>query len=217
MSRGFLYKEMPRWREVEDLGALQIQHCGDVAREYLREMLESRCCIPMGPRGGEEFVTAHSILVGLNPFESIRVFQVGHLNHVGLFKCLSTSCISPVLTRLLRRGVLIGLPPSMFRCTSKGLLSWRASTKRCPAWPRVSCGRSWRQRNLNCKQPRQLDRRPLQQPLMSPFMTPRLSFHPSFQCCQICRTDASPTQTPRSHGWPTNITARYLFKRTLYI
>ena len=44
MSRGFLYKEMPRWREVEGLGALQIQHCADVAREYLGEMLESRCC-----------------------------------------------------------------------------------------------------------------------------------------------------------------------------
>ena len=42
MSRGFLYKEMPRWREVEGLGALQIKHCGDVAREYLGEMLESR-------------------------------------------------------------------------------------------------------------------------------------------------------------------------------
>ena len=52
MSRGFLYKKMPRWREVEGLGALQIQHCADVAREYLGEMLESRCCIPMGPRGG---------------------------------------------------------------------------------------------------------------------------------------------------------------------
>ena len=38
MSRGFLYKEMPRWREVEGLGALQIQHCADVAREYLGEM-----------------------------------------------------------------------------------------------------------------------------------------------------------------------------------
>ena len=53
MSRGFLYKEMPRWRGVEGLGALQIQHSADVAREYLGEMLESRCCIPMGPRGGE--------------------------------------------------------------------------------------------------------------------------------------------------------------------
>ena len=52
MSRGLLYKEMPRWREVEGLGALQIQHCADVAREYLAEMFESRCCIPMGPRGG---------------------------------------------------------------------------------------------------------------------------------------------------------------------
>ena len=53
MSRGFLYKEMPHWREVEGLGAVQIQHCADVAREYLGEMLESRCCIPMGPRGVE--------------------------------------------------------------------------------------------------------------------------------------------------------------------
>ena len=53
MSRAFLYKEMPRWREVEGLGALQIQRCADVAREYLGEMLESRCSIPMGPRGGE--------------------------------------------------------------------------------------------------------------------------------------------------------------------
>ena len=52
MSRGFLYKEMPRWREVEGLGALQIQHCPDIAREYLGELLESQCCIPMGPRGG---------------------------------------------------------------------------------------------------------------------------------------------------------------------
>ena len=52
MSRGFLYKEMPRWREVEGLGARQMQHCADVAREYLGEMLESRCCIPMGPGGG---------------------------------------------------------------------------------------------------------------------------------------------------------------------
>ena len=52
MSPGFLYKEMPRWDEVEGLGALQIQHCADLAREYLGEMLESRCCIPMGPRGG---------------------------------------------------------------------------------------------------------------------------------------------------------------------
>ena len=52
MSRGFLYKEMPRWREVEGLGALQIQHCADVAREYLGEMLESWCCIRMGPQGG---------------------------------------------------------------------------------------------------------------------------------------------------------------------
>ena len=52
MSRGFLYKEMPRWREVEGLGALQIQHCADVAREYLGEMLESRWCIPIGPRWG---------------------------------------------------------------------------------------------------------------------------------------------------------------------
>ena len=46
MSRGFLYKEMPRWREVEGLGALQIQHCADVARQYFGEMLESRCCMP---------------------------------------------------------------------------------------------------------------------------------------------------------------------------
>ena len=53
MSPGFLYKEMPRWREVVGLGALQIQHCADVAREYLGEMLESRCCFPMGPQGGE--------------------------------------------------------------------------------------------------------------------------------------------------------------------
>ena len=53
MSRGFLYKEFPRWREVEGLGALQIQHWADVAREYLGEILEIRCCIPMGPRGGE--------------------------------------------------------------------------------------------------------------------------------------------------------------------
>ena len=53
MSRGFLYKEVPRWREVEGLGSLQIQYCADVAGEYLGEMLESRCCIPMGPRGGE--------------------------------------------------------------------------------------------------------------------------------------------------------------------
>ena len=52
MSRGFLYKEMPRWREVEGLGALQIQHCADVAREYSGDLLESRCCIPMGPWGG---------------------------------------------------------------------------------------------------------------------------------------------------------------------
>ena len=35
ISRGLLYKEMPRWREVEGLGALQIQHYVDVAREYL--------------------------------------------------------------------------------------------------------------------------------------------------------------------------------------
>ena len=52
MSRGFLYKEMQRWGEVEGLGALQIQHCVDVAREYLGERMASRCCIPMGPRGG---------------------------------------------------------------------------------------------------------------------------------------------------------------------
>ena len=89
MSGGSLYKKMPRWREVEGLGALQIQHCADIAREYLGEMLESRCCIPMGPPGGKWFVTAQTILVGLNPFESIRGLQVGHLNHVGLFKCHS--------------------------------------------------------------------------------------------------------------------------------
>ena len=89
MSRGFLDKEMPRWREVGGLGALQIQHCADVAREYLGEMLESRCCIPMGTPGLEQFVTAHTILVGLNPFESIQVLQVGHLSHIGLFKCHS--------------------------------------------------------------------------------------------------------------------------------
>ena len=53
MSCGFLYKEKPRWREVEGLDALQFQHCADVARKYLGEMLDSRCCIPMGPRGGE--------------------------------------------------------------------------------------------------------------------------------------------------------------------
>ena len=53
LSRGFLYKEMPLRREVEGLGALQIIHCADVARKYLGEMLESRCCIPMGPLGGE--------------------------------------------------------------------------------------------------------------------------------------------------------------------
>ena len=53
MSRGFLYKEMPRWREVEGFVALQIQHCADVAREYSGKMLESRCSIPVGPRGGQ--------------------------------------------------------------------------------------------------------------------------------------------------------------------
>ena len=99
MSPGLLYKEMPRWREVEGLGALQIQHCADVAREYLGEMLESRCSFPMGPWGGESFVTAHIILVGLNPFESIQVLQVAHLNHVGLFKCHSNvvyfTCFDP--------------------------------------------------------------------------------------------------------------------------
>ena len=56
MSGGFLYKEMQRWREVEGLGALQIQHCADVAREYLGEMLESRCCIPMEPWGGDSLL-----------------------------------------------------------------------------------------------------------------------------------------------------------------
>ena len=99
MSRGLLYKEMPRWREVEGLGALQIQHCADVAREYLGEMLESRCSFSMGPRWGESFVTAHIILVGLNPFESIQVLQVAHLNHVGLFNCHSNvlyfTCFDP--------------------------------------------------------------------------------------------------------------------------
>ena len=50
MSCGFLYKELPRWREVEGFGALQIQHCADVAGEYSGEILESHCCIPMGPR-----------------------------------------------------------------------------------------------------------------------------------------------------------------------
>ena len=89
MGRGFLYKEMPRWREVEGLGALQIQHCADVAREYLGEMLESWFCIPMAPRQEEWFATTHTFLVGLNPFEWIQVIQVGHLNHVGLFKCHS--------------------------------------------------------------------------------------------------------------------------------
>ena len=54
MSRGFLYKEMPCWREVEGLGALQIQHCADVIRKYLGEKLECWCCIFMGPRGGGE-------------------------------------------------------------------------------------------------------------------------------------------------------------------
>ena len=53
MSPGFFYNEMPHWREVEGLGALQIQHCADVAREYFGEMMESRCCIPMGPGGWE--------------------------------------------------------------------------------------------------------------------------------------------------------------------
>ena len=50
-------------------------------------MLNSRCCIPMGPQGGKTFVTALIILVGLNPFESIQVLEVGQLNHIGLFKC----------------------------------------------------------------------------------------------------------------------------------
>ena len=49
MTCGFLYKEMPRWREMEGLGALQIQHCADFAREYFGEVLESVCCPPMGP------------------------------------------------------------------------------------------------------------------------------------------------------------------------
>ena len=69
MSRGFLYKEMPRWREVEGLGALQVQHCADVAREYLGEMLVSRCCIPMGHWGGGGIVCHCAHVFG--QFESV--------------------------------------------------------------------------------------------------------------------------------------------------
>ena len=42
---------------------------------------------PWDHGGGEWFVTARTILVGLNLFESIQLLQVRHLNHVGLFKC----------------------------------------------------------------------------------------------------------------------------------
>ena len=52
MSRGFLYKEMPRWREVEGLGALQIQHCADVAREYFGGNVGGSVLYSHGTTGG---------------------------------------------------------------------------------------------------------------------------------------------------------------------
>ena len=56
MSRGFLYKEMPRWREVAGLGALQIHHFADVAREYLGEMLEVGFVFPWDHGGGNSLL-----------------------------------------------------------------------------------------------------------------------------------------------------------------
>ena len=75
MSCGFLHNEMPRWREVQSLGALQIQHSADVAREYLGETLESRCCIPMGPRGGGNLslrILFWSVGIRLNQFKCFK-------------------------------------------------------------------------------------------------------------------------------------------------
>ena len=40
--------------------------------------------------GGSSLLLHILFMVGLNPFESIQVLQVGHSNHVGLFKCHST-------------------------------------------------------------------------------------------------------------------------------
>ena len=56
MSRGFLYKEMPRWRDVEGLGALQIQHCADVAREYLGKCWRVGVVFPWDQGGGNRLL-----------------------------------------------------------------------------------------------------------------------------------------------------------------
>ena len=93
MSCGFLYKEMPRWRERRAWVLCKCNIVRTLLGSIWGKWLGGRCCIPVGPRGEERFVTAHTISVGLNPFESIQVLQVGHLNHVGCSSVIQTSCI----------------------------------------------------------------------------------------------------------------------------
>ena len=148
---------------------------------------------------------------------------------------IQTSCILRVLTCLLRCGVLVGLPPSIFRCILKGLLSWRIPVyiKR----PVVMAGLDQALSGLVSSQLQAIvaaaqsklqavpatgstsasaavdvavhDTKILFPPVfpMLPDMLDGRFPHPD---CALARADPG-------FWWLTDITAKYLFKQTLYI
>ena len=165
----------------------------------------------------------HTILVGLNPFESIPVLQVGHLDHVGLFKCHSNvvyfTCFdlsaapwcsrraSSVNIPVFIEGpvVMAGLDQALSGLASGQLQAIVAAaqsklqTVRATGWTSASAA---------------VDVAVPDTKILFPPVFPML---PDMLDGRFPQPDSALGRAEPGFGWLTDITARYLFKRSLYI
>ena len=172
---------------------------------------------------GEWFVTAHIILVRLNPFESIQVLHVGHLNHVGLFKSHSNlpyftcfdpsaaSCCSPWASSInipvyIKGPVVMAGLHEALSGSSSGQLQAIVAAAQSKLQAVLTTGSTSASAAVDVAVH---DIKILLPPVfpMLPDMSNGSCPHP----------DSALARAERGFGWLADITARYLFKGTLYV
>ena len=173
--------------------------------------------------GGGKFVAAHIILVGLNPFESIQVLQVGHLNHVGLFKCHSNvvyfTCFDPsaafwcsrwassVILLVYIKGpvVMAGLDQALSGLALGQLQAIVAAAQfKLQAVPTSGSTSASAAVDVAVRDGK----------ILFPPVFPML---PDMSNGRFPHSDSALAQAEPGFGWLANITAKYPFKRTLYL
>ena len=174
-------------------------------------------------RGGEYFFTAHIFLVCFNPFESNQVLQVGHLSHVGLFKCHSNvmyfTCFDPSAASWCSRWassvnipvyikgpvVMAGLDQAVSSLASGQLQAIVAAAQpKLQAVPTTG----WKSASAA------VDVAVHDTKILFPPVFPML---PDMSNGRFPHPDSALARAEPGFGWLADITARYLFKRTLHV